>query len=140
VAELEKVAGAVTDRLSCLQQLVAVAHEANSEPRVEAALHRIVTAGCADETECAQNLLWVAREYEATGSPQKALTLYKRAFEHAPDDALLAHMAELAAAGGLHAEAAADYEQLARRHPDDARWHTLAVVQHDAAMREAQRL
>ena len=140
VAELEKAAGEVADRLPCLRQLVALAHAAKSESGVEAALHSLVTAGCASETECAQNLLWVGREYEAAGSPHKALAQYKRALEHVPDDALLAHMADLAASGGLHAEAAADYEQLARKHPGETRWKSLAVAQHDAAMREAEKL
>jgi hypothetical protein len=43
-------------------------------------------------------------------------------------------MARLAAALGLHAEAAEDYERLARRHPGDARWTTAADEQRTAAL------
>jgi tetratricopeptide (TPR) repeat protein len=135
VTELEEAAGMVTDRVSCLEQLVAVARGAGNERATAAALDKILSAGCGDAQECARNLLWVGRQYEATGQPHKALALYRRAFEQAPDDEVLAYLAGLAAGLGLHAEAASDYEQLARRHPENPQWHKTAVAEHDAAVR-----
>ena len=43
--------------------------------------------------------------------------------------------ARLAVGSGLHAEAQRDYEQLARRHPDDARWRQSAAAEHSAALK-----
>ena len=139
VTELAKAADAVTDRLSCLQQLVDVASKAGDTAHAEAALEKIVTVGCGDAATCAQNLRWVAREYEWLGRPHKALALYRRAFDLAPDDVVLGHMADLAAAGGFHVEAAGDYERLARRHPDNPRWQQLAGAQRNAAMLDTER-
>jgi hypothetical protein len=140
VAELGKAVDDVVDRPWCLEQLVALARQHGNEPRAEAALEKIVTIGCGDEVTCAEHLRWVGQQYEAMGKPHRALTLFRRAFQQVPDDNLLAHMAELAASGGLHAEAAADYEQLAHRHPEDDQWRHQAAVQHDAAMQQAIKL
>jgi tetratricopeptide (TPR) repeat protein len=140
ITALEKATDEVTDRLWCLKELVAIARRTGSDTHTEAALEKILAVGCGDEAACAENLRWVGLQYESMGKSHKALALYRRAFERAPDDALLAHMADLAVQGGLHAEAAADYEQLARSHPENAQWRRLAVTEHDAAMREAVRL
>ena len=140
LAGLETHVDKVTDRVACWQRLVELAKKTGDEARVEAALQKIVSAGCGDPEECSRNLVWVGGQYEGTGSPRKALALYRRAFQRLADDTLLAHMAELAASSGLHAEAAEDYEQLARRHPDDPRWHRSAQAEHDAATRDAVRL
>jgi tetratricopeptide (TPR) repeat protein len=138
IGELEKATDQVADRLWCLKQLATVARDGGKQ--TDATLAKIVTLGCGDETACAENLQWVGQEYESTGKTYKALGLYRRAFQQHPDDVLLAHMAELASKEGLHAEAAADYEQLSQRHPDKPQWHQLATMEHDAAMREAVRL
>jgi tetratricopeptide (TPR) repeat protein len=135
--ELDKATEEVTDRLWCLKQLVLVAREVGSEARADRALETIIPLGCGEQAACAETLRWVGQQYEAMGKPYKALGLYRRSFEQAPDDGLLARMAELAMNGGLHAEAAADYEQLARRHPENTDWRRLATAQHDAAMRAA---
>ncbi|MGH7298436.1 MAG: O-antigen ligase family protein, partial [Polyangiaceae bacterium] len=140
VADLAHAVDHVVDRVSCLQQLVAVARGAGDEPRVEAALQEIVTAGCVDAKACVENLVWVAGQYESTGRPHQALAMYKRAFDRIADDVLLEHMAALAAGVGLHAEAAADYDQLAHRHPEEARWQRLRGEQRDAAMTEVEKL
>jgi tetratricopeptide (TPR) repeat protein len=140
VAELEEATDNVTDRVGCLQQLVSVARKAGKAERVEAAFDKIAILGCGDDAACADTLRWVGQQYESMGKPHRALSAYRRAFGRVPDEALLSHMAELAMAAGLHAEAAADYEQLAKAHPQDERWRRLAVGEHDAAMREAQRL
>ena len=135
--EIERATDTVTDRLPCLRQLVAVATRANDLPRVESSLDRIVRAGCSDPGDCVQNLIFVAQQEEMHGSPRRALATYKRAFEQAPDDdGLLAQMARLSAAAGLHAEALEDYKKLARRRPQDTSWAAAAAREEDAAMRE----
>jgi hypothetical protein len=140
VKELEKATDEVTDRVPCLQQLVVVARAAGNAEEAERALEKIVTLGCGNQAGCAAYLRWVGQKYESMGQPHKALALYRRELEEGADDALLAHTAQLAAGQGLHAEAAADYELLARSHPDNVQWSRLATVEHDAAMREAVRL
>jgi tetratricopeptide (TPR) repeat protein len=141
LAQLEKATDGIADRLACLQEMVLIARSAGDTHRVESALDKIVTAGCADEAECASSLRWAAAQNEGAGNLRKAFVLYKRASERFPDDdALLERAAELAARMGLHAESAGDYERLARKHPDDARWRQAAAVEHDAALREAVRL
>jgi tetratricopeptide (TPR) repeat protein len=141
LAELENAANEVTDRLPCLQQLVTLNERMHNEASAEATLDKIALVGCSSsELECSRNLIWVAREYEGMAKPLKALAAYRRAMEQVPDDALLARVAELEARAGLHTEAGRDYEQLARRHPDDARWARQALAEHEAAMRGIQSL
>jgi tetratricopeptide (TPR) repeat protein len=140
VAELENAADHVTDRVSCLKELVALARKAHDASHVESSIDKVVSSGCGDEVECAQNLQWAAQAYESEGQRHKALALYKRAMNSNHDDSLLGHVAALASEVGLHAEAAEDYQQLARRHPDNVEWQRLAGVEHDAAMRAAERL
>jgi len=140
IEDLERATDRVTDRVTCLKEVVALARKGGDGARTEVALEKIVTAGCGDATDCAQNLRWVGQAYEGTGESYKALGLYKRAVGKEPDDALLGHIAALAAGAGLHAEAAEDYEQLAHRHPDNIEWRRLSLAEHDAAMRAAERL
>jgi tetratricopeptide (TPR) repeat protein len=141
LAELAKAADIVTDRVPCLKELVAIARAAGDARRADEILDKITEAGCADDAECARTLGWVADQNEVAGNAQKALALYKRAYQRAPDDdGLLQHIAGLSASAGLHGEAAGDYERLARKHPDEPRWRRAAEAEHDAAMRGAVRL
>jgi hypothetical protein len=141
LVELENAADTVIDRIECLKQLADVARRGGDVHRVEAALDKIVAAGCADDAECATDLTWVAQQDEGDGNLRKALVLYKRASARVPDDdALLERSAALAARMGLHAESAADYERLARKHPEDKRWTKAVEVERSAAMRDAVRL
>jgi tetratricopeptide (TPR) repeat protein len=131
----------VTDRVSCLEALEGIARSAGDRERAQAALDQIVRAGCGDDEECARELSWVARRQEATGNSLAALAAYKRAYEHAPeDDALLESIARLAAQAGMHTEAAQDYDRLAVRKPNDARWRKAASEQHQAAVKDALKL
>jgi tetratricopeptide (TPR) repeat protein len=133
---LERVADKVTDRVVCLQVLVGLARAVHDDPRFDSALGEIARAGCADEKQCVSNLVWVAQEQEAKGSAGRALATYKRAYERAPDtETLLENIARLAAAAGLNAEAFKDYQELARRHPGDARWRKAAEEQREAMLR-----
>ena len=123
LGDLEKAADVVSDRVPCLKELAAIARGAGDMRRVDGALDKIASAGCADEAECAADLAWVAGQHERDGNLRKALALYKRASERAPgEDAYLEHVAGLASKTGLHAESALDYERLAQKHPEDARW------------------
>jgi hypothetical protein len=133
--ELGDAADLVGERVPCLQALVAMAGAAHDERRVTWAVEGIANAGCLD-TECAQNLAWAASTEETRGNRQRALALYKRAYVHTPDnDTLLESVARVAAAEGLHAEAADSYERLAREHPGEARWARAADDQRNAAVK-----
>jgi tetratricopeptide (TPR) repeat protein len=133
---LEHVADKVSDRVGCLQALVGLALGAHDDRRFDAALAEIARAGCADQKECTSNLIWVAQRYEASGNTRRALAVYKRAHERTPDDdSLLENVARLAGAAGLNAEALRDYQELARRHPGDARWRRAAEEQGETMLR-----
>jgi tetratricopeptide (TPR) repeat protein len=138
--DLERATNEVTDPLSCLKQLVAVAIEAGDEAKAEAAIEKLTIVGCSNGRACAENLAWVGRQLEAMNKSHRALAIYRRAFQRDPDDELLERIAALAADGGLHAQAAADYDQLARRHPETPKWRQLASEQRDAAMRQSMKL
>jgi O-antigen ligase/tetratricopeptide (TPR) repeat protein len=134
---LEGATESVTERGPCFQALFSMAQAAGNERVATHALERLANMGCADDGACANNLAWVAAAEERRGNTRKALALYTRAYERAPDaDEPLESMARLAAATGLHAAAADDYERLARRHPDDKKWQRAVTEQRGAAVKE----
>jgi hypothetical protein len=140
IAELQDAVDAVADRVPCLERLTDLALKVGDVTRADAALQRIVAAGCVETAECTENVLWVSRKYESMGQSHKALALLKRVLELSPDDALLVELASAASRSGLHAEAAADYEELARKHPDQSQWQRAHKAERDAALREALKL
>jgi hypothetical protein len=137
---LTVLAGAVDrarDRLECLQALTRVSDRMHDDAGAESALTRIVAMGCATEAECAKNLAWVAAEEEMHGRPAKAKALYKRAYDQAPEtSSLLENVGRLAAAQGLHVEAADVYTTLARKFPATARYREAAEKERAAAARD----
>jgi tetratricopeptide (TPR) repeat protein len=136
--DLEAAVDRVGDRVGCLQDLIRLAWKAKDTPRAKAALNLIASAGCSGNSECASNLLWVAEVEKSYGNPGKALTLYKRAYGLTPDnDGVLEQMGRIASALGLHAEAAGDYERLARKHPEDVRWKQAYLAERGAIATEA---
>jgi tetratricopeptide (TPR) repeat protein len=133
--ELEAATAAVIDRVSCLKELSALAREAGDDERAEAALAKVASIGCVGNVECARELAWVAQQEDEHGNPGKAFAFYKQAHERAPeDDALLESVAVRAVRAGLHAEAAVDYEELARRHPTKEGWRNAAQSEREAAV------
>ncbi len=141
LAELESAADTVDNRVRCLEDLAAMARVAGDEARTQRALDKITNAGCGEDAECALNLSWVAEQELQRGNSRKALALYKRAYERAPEqDALLECVARLSARAGLHAEAAEDYDRLARRRPTEAQWRKAEDAERQAAMRGAMNL
>ncbi len=136
LVRLERSVDRVVDRVSCLRGLATLANVAHDDWRLDKALSEVARAGCADAKQCIGNLLWVAQAQEARGSPRGALAAYKRAYERSPeDDAILENVARLAGTAGLSAEALKDYQELARRHPGDARWKTEVERQRGAVIR-----
>jgi tetratricopeptide (TPR) repeat protein len=133
--ELSEAADTVTNRVECLQAMVNLAARARDESREDEALGKIVSAGCGNDVECANNFTWVANVQRQRGNARLALALYKRAYERAPDATdVLQTMADLAASLGLHGEAASDYEQLARKRPAQPQWRKAANDQRNAAL------
>jgi tetratricopeptide (TPR) repeat protein len=113
----------VEDRVPCLRLLAQLARDTRDETHLAEALAQISSAGCTVDEECADNLAWVAAMEESRGHFGKAKALYERARDRAPGaDELLEHIAMLAAKQGLHDEAASEYGELLRHHPDDRRW------------------
>jgi tetratricopeptide (TPR) repeat protein len=141
MARLDEVSDRVRDRIACLRATVSLANDVRDDTRLEKALAEIVRVGCVDDRQCVPNLVWVAQEHESRGSMPRALAVYKRAHDAAPDDdALLENVARLAAAAGMNAEALQDYQELARHHPADVRWQRAAQEQRDAIARAAVKL
>ncbi len=141
LSDVERALDVVTDRVTCLESLAGMAYTAGDKTRAELALEQIANAGCGDIADCTRNSLWVAQQEEAHGFSGKALGLYRRVFERAPeDDTALESIARLAAQTGLHAEAAEDYAQLGRRHPTDERWKTAEEAERREAARAALKL
>lgn len=140
IAELDGATAATDDSVLCLQEIVTIARASGDSPRTERALDRIAAMPCTGLTTCVEYIRWAGQQYEAMGRARRALSIYRRALEMRDDDSLLAHMARLAAEQGGHVESAADYNQLARRHPDEPEWLRLAAEQHEAALREAAKL
>ena len=131
----------MSNRVTCLQALESIATGAGDVQRAEAALDKVANAGCATDEECALNLTWVAGREQARGNPRRALAMYKRAYEHSPeDDALLQGIARIAAQVGLHAEAADDYERLSRRHPEEGGWKRAAAQEREEALKNLVKL
>jgi len=134
---LSQSADEIPDRIACLGQLVAIARKADAPAVAQAALEKLARAHCVSSGDCAHEFALVAQEEEAQGETRSALAIYKRAYEQAPeDDALLAQVARLAAASNLHAEALADYEKLAKRHPEDRHWAAAASREREATLKE----
>lgn len=140
VRELLEASDRVTDHVECLRELAMLATRAHDDERATEALARITNAGCGRDAECAENLAWAANFEEQRGNAQHARLLYKQAYERTPDqDSLLAAMARLAAAGGLHAEAAEDYARLSSHHPNDRGYLEAADREREAALRSILR-
>jgi tetratricopeptide (TPR) repeat protein len=140
MAKLAAATSEVSDHIECLKALAALARRSHLDGAADDALDKIAAASCEDEPECAQRLTWVGREFEAAGRPLRAISLYKKALELEPDERLLEHVATLAAAHGLHGEAAADFERLGVAHPEQEEWRVRAAEERAAAMREAATL
>ena len=136
VKELSDATSVVSDRIPCLEQLVEVALAAKADASLTRALDEIAHAGCIEARECVNNLRFVASFEESRGYPRRALVMLVRAHERDPlDDALLDDTARLASQVDLHAEALKAYEELALRHPEEARWRSAAAVEREAVLR-----
>lgn len=134
--ELQASAEQVSDRSECLRALVVLATEAGDKERADQALDNIASSGCADDAECARQLVWVGAQQESHGSPRKALANYRRALDWTPgDDALVERSARLASKLGLHVEAADLYGRLAREHPAEPAWSKAEADERSTAMK-----
>jgi hypothetical protein len=140
VKELSDASTVVGDRTQCLEQLAGVALAAKADAPLTQALDEIAHAGCVDAKECVANLRFVASFEESRGYPRRALVMLVRAHERDPlDDGLLDDTARLASHVDLHAEALKAYEELARRHPDEARWSAAVASEREALLRGAEK-
>jgi tetratricopeptide (TPR) repeat protein len=133
--ELARASDAIQDRVTCLKALALLARKAKNEERATDALNKIANAGCAQDHECADNLLWAAAVEEKSGNTRHALSLVGRASQRVPEnDFPIQWAARLASSIGLHAEASDDYDRLARRHPGEAQWAAAAQSERAAAV------
>jgi tetratricopeptide (TPR) repeat protein len=135
VKELSQATERVSDRTFCLERLAVLSRAAHLDPPLTETLDQISRAGCADVKECVANLEWVAGFERQRGNPRRALSLLRRAAERDPgNDDLLVEVGGLASALDLHAEALRAYEDLARRHPDEAKWGAAVATERAALL------
>jgi tetratricopeptide (TPR) repeat protein len=125
---LREAAGRVDDRSLCLREIIRLAGPVHATAILDATIDDLARAGCDSVDECSTNLRYAAGVELNLGNMHRALTFLRRAADLTPDDdGPLIAVAGLASQSDLHAESLRDYEMLARRHPDDARWRDAAV-------------
>jgi tetratricopeptide (TPR) repeat protein len=120
---LEKAVETVVDRAECQRELISLALSTGQTRRGDMALDKLVRGGCGAASECTDLYSWAAGMEESRGHYARAVRLYKRVLEIAPDrDDLLQHIGEMGDKSGLRADAVEAYGILQTRHPDDPRW------------------
>ncbi len=113
----------VTDQAACQRELITLALESKEIRRGELALERLVRSGCGAAADCVDLYLWAGNMEESRGHMARAVLLYRRVLDLAPDrDDLLEKVGELGSNDGLLAEGLWAYNALAARHPEDPRW------------------
>jgi hypothetical protein len=138
-AALESAIGLVDDPKPCLERLVTRAEASGDDARITAALDRLLSVGCVTDDDCAAAHLTASTVAERQGSSHGALRYAKRGHRRMPDRIdLLAAVARLSAASGLHAQALDAYRQLALREPENAEWKA-AVAREEAMMPSVQK-
>lgn len=131
---LALAADRVSDRALCLRRLAEMAIQLKQETRANEAIEKLAGASCATEAECVDNVVAAAALEEQRGNRGKALALYQRAAEVAPDrEDLLLNVGRCAAATGLHSVAAEAWSKLAARHPGEASYAKAASDETAAA-------
>lgn len=120
---LQQALEVVSDRPTCQRALIDMAYIGGDRRRADMALDGLVRGGCGSETDCLELYTWAAGAEERRGNTTRAVALYRRALDVAPErEDLLEHIGELGARPGGLADALAAYDTLARRHPEDPRW------------------
>ena len=113
----------VSDQAACQRELINLALESKEIRRGALALDRLIRGGCGAAADCLDLYLWAAGVEEGRGHLARAVLLYRRVLDLAPDrDDILEKVGELGANDGLLAEGLRAYNALATRHPDDPRW------------------
>jgi tetratricopeptide (TPR) repeat protein len=120
---IEKAIDHVVDRANCQRELITLAVATGQTKRADLALDKLVRAGCGAVDECTDLYAWAAGMEETRGHRTRAVRLYKRVVEIAPDrDDVLERIGELGDDNGVRADAIEAYTVLQTRHPGDARW------------------
>ncbi|WP_240488695.1 O-antigen ligase family protein [Labilithrix luteola] len=124
--DLERASDGVTERTACLRTLVQLSIDNHQRRRAESGVERLQRAGCGGPADCRELYGWCAVQEERLGNNAKALSMYQRASEVAPDDdALLERIGALASKSGMSTAAIDAYAKLAKRHPSDPHWQSL---------------
>ncbi|MCA9585975.1 MAG: hypothetical protein KC657_11510 [Myxococcales bacterium] len=117
-----------SERRECLKAVVELATSAGQTRHVDVALDRAVRAGCSNAPDCAALYAWAGGVEEERGRGARALVLYRRALDVAPDrDDLLLRVGDLGTQNGMLREAEEAYSALARRHPENASYAAQAA-------------
>ena len=126
----------VDDRGACARRVLTLSMELHDEVRTNEAIDRLARAGCPEDMSCADNYVYLAHVEESRGNLRRALALYKKGCEVAPErDDIQAERARVASALGLHVEAFQVYMLLAQQKPGEPRWGALAAAEKAALSR-----
>jgi tetratricopeptide (TPR) repeat protein len=120
---LERSLVNVADRALCQRHVIAMSFESGQNARGDRVLDEIVRGGCAAASECVDLYTWAASLELGRGHAVRAVRLYRRALDLAPDrEDLLERIGELGERDGLLADALEAYATLSARYPSDPRW------------------
>lgn len=120
---LEKAIELVADRSECRKQFIMLSLDSGQPRRADVALDQLVRAGCAGQADCEQLYTWAASTEESRGHFVRAVRLYRRVLESAPErEDVLQRIGALGDRDGCLSEGLDAYASLAMRHPSDPQW------------------
>ncbi len=115
-----------TNPADCWRGLGELALLSKNDVYLQIAEDEVGRTGCDSDTECANNLIWIAWLEERRGNPRKAVGYYQRAHERQPDrQEILEHWAGLSSMLGMHAQALEAYRKL-QALTSDPKWEAAA--------------
>jgi hypothetical protein len=123
IADLDQALEKIKDPSDCARRLVSLAVQTRNNALIDSSLDRLSSIASETTPECVRNLTFASGIETSRRSPRRALMFMKKAWEQdTENDTLLAQVASMASAQGLHGEALEAYSKLSARHPSDTRW------------------
>lgn len=122
---LDNAINTVQDRAPCAIHLLELAKRTHDDALVSRAIARLENVACASTEECTSVLVAASQAEGERHHDRRALAFMKKAWERSGNDSLLANVAQMSAAQGVHGEALDAYSKLAARHPEDPKWPAL---------------
>lgn len=120
---MERSLANVSNAALCKRNVIAMSFEVGQNARGDRVLDEVVRGGCAAKSDCVDLYTWAASMELGRGHAVRAVRLYRRALDLAPDrEDLLERIGELGDRDGLVVDALEAYATLSARYPSDPRW------------------